>query len=513
MKKNIGSSLLLFWLLLTFQSLSAGNPVIKLQFSQDFELPKKHFEDAFIGDAERGYLQISHCERKSLSFQKFDTNLKLISENTANIQDLPKDYYRLGYHDVGKNTYWFYTCWNKEERKQELFVRKIDFAKAGFDGASKKIIKADKLEVTYDILPSSDKKLVLVHYGLIARERGSNHGQLHRFELFDENMNKIWSTEQDFPLYTTNFSCVDRAGNIFCMINVANSNGDTGYHYEILAWSKGNQQPVKIPINLDGRFVEKPILTEDMDGNIVMAGYYATVSRDKGADGLFICKVNLEAGTTEKVGKGFYSFPNEIRYSSELEKTSKKGRPDAILKNLVFNEDGTIQAYGEVTADGEDWLSYFIKGPMKPSGQEISTYLNLDILALNIDKDGNLIWQARIPKIQKINGYGFEDGSDYGNGFSSFSYGQDKFFLFSDNVENENLQPGQTPKVHKNGAKGVLMAVRIEPSGKISRKLVYNANDNTTFLDALSLRKVSPNQMICTTSTDMVMKLALLTFE
>ncbi len=497
--------------LFLFSILNAGDPKVRIAFSEPFKMPKKHFHRALIGDAARGYLLVSQCE-KSTGFQKFDASLKMVAENIVSTPDMPKDYLEKGFHDVGNNTFWFYTTWNKAERKEELFARKIDFAKGGYDGSAKLILKTDKLELSCNISKSTNMKLLLVHYGMVERDKGGPHGQLHGFVVLDENMDKVWGMEKDFPLYSYRYSFVSEAGNIYSMTSARNE-VDERIDYVVNVFSKESPQPVNAPIKTDGKFTDKPIFAEDLKGNVVVAGYYANAIGDRGADGLFMAKINPETGALENLLKGVYNFPREISYSEELEKKEATGRrPTSTLKNLVFNEDGTMQAYGEVTAEGPDW-NWTIVNDRTPYSQEIQGYYNLDIIAMNIGKDGEVIWQTRIAKRQKINGAIYETGADYGNGFTNFSKGENKFFLYSDNPDNVNLAPGESLKFSKHGAKGVLMAAQVDAAGKVSKQLVYNANDDKTFLDVLDLYKAGPNQLVANTFAGETLKIAVLTFE
>src|SRR5688572_1739425 len=96
MKFNLLLSVIFVVTTLTTQ---AGDTKIKLTFGAEYKLPKKHLDLGFIGNAERGYVQIGHAPGKSLSLQKFDKNLKLVSEKIIDLKGLPKGYVSEGWRE------------------------------------------------------------------------------------------------------------------------------------------------------------------------------------------------------------------------------------------------------------------------------------------------------------------------------------------------------------------------------------------------------------------------------
>ncbi len=516
--------------------LQAGDAKVKLTFGAEYELPKKHYDIGFIGDAARGYVQIGHAPGKSLSLQRFDKNLKLVSEQLITLKGLPKGYVTESWREVGDSYYWFYSTWDKKAQREHLFSQKINVEKGNLDGGPKEILEANKLSGTltmsgfynfstqdkWNFTRSADKKVTLIQYRIVPKEkRDVKNTDLIGLHVYDENMNKIWGNEITMPYTEADMDNVDYQvdgkGNVYCLAKIyddrkSKDKTKPNYHFEILLWKKGKTEVTKIPFKFEDKFVSSAILLEDYKGRVIVAGYYSKIFRSGASDGAFVLKVDLDEGKVSNVQKGIYEFPTELLKEFESQRTKKKiDKADAkgkdveeaslTLRNVTINEDGTIQIFGE-----QYQVISYTYFDSKGVPHTRYTYYHLDIIALNIGKDGEIAWVKKIPK-QQIS------GSPYGQGFSSFSYGTDKFFFFTDNPKNLSLSPSQAPVTHGSGVKGTVMAVRIDETGKMTKSVLYDAKDNKTFLNATDFDKVGENQLITRTAQKKVSRAMLLTFE
>ena len=517
--------------------LYADDPKIKLTFGQEYEVPKKHYPVGFIGDAARGYIQIGLANGKSVSFQKFDKNLKLVSEKFVDLKAVDKSANSVNWREVGDNYYWFFSTYNKSEKTERLFAQKINTEKGTFEGSAREIAKSDKIggpppkvfffyadfSVYYkwNFVASANKKTTLVYYRIRPTEkRDEKNNDIIGFNVFDEKMNKIWGKEVKMPYTEADMDNVDYQvdgkGNVYCLAKVyddrkSKDKTKPNYHYEILMWTKDKPDGVKIPFKFEDKFVSSALLMEDYSGRMIVAGYYSKVYRSGSSDGVFLLKLDQEQGAVTNVLKGIYEFPKELLKEFESarakkaidKKEAKKGdveEPILTLRNIIINEDGTIQVYGE-QYQVVSYTYYDSKGVPHTR----YTYYHLDIIALNIGKDGEIAWVKKIPKQQV-------SGSPAGQGFSQFSYGDEKFFFFTDNPKNLNLTADQAPVTHGSGTKGTVMVVRIDNAGKMSKAVLYDAKDNKTYLDASNFDKVGEDQMITRTAQHKTSRALLLTF-
>lgn len=523
MNKNTNFLLLL---LLVFSALvsKAGEPKIKLTFGAEYQLPKKHYDVGFIGNAAKGYIQIGHCYGKSISLQKFDKNLRLASEKLIDLKNLPKGYVSESWRETGDNYFWFFSTWNKKEGKERLFAQKIDVQSGNFSGSAQEILQTEKIGSwdKYHFVQSANTKTTLAYWRIVPKEKRDvkNNDRIGMY-VYDENMKQIWGKIITMPYTEAEMDNVDyqvdAKGNVYCLAKVyddrkSKDRTKPNYHYEILIWSKDKPDGSKIPFKFEDKFVSSALIMEDYQGRIIVAGYYSKVFNSGSSDGVFLLKLDQEQGKVVNVLKGLYEFPKELLKEFESERTKrqiekkekKKGdveEPILTLRKININEDGTIQVYGE-----QYQLVVTTYTDSKGNTHTRYTYYFLDIIALNIGKDGEIVWVKKIPKQQIC-------GTAYGNGFSDFSFDGNKYFFFTDNPKNLNLSPNQAPVTHSSSVKGTVMAVRIDPSGNMKKTVVYDAKDNKVFLNATDFTEVGDNQLITRTAQKKVSRAMLLTFE
>src|ERR1051325_4989527 len=113
---------------------------IAFQWGEEYELPKRHEDLGFVGNATDGYIQIAHRNRESLSFQKFDASLHLKGEQEVDISNLPRNYVNEFFTQLGDKYYWFFSTYEKSEDKETLFAQEIDLKTGTVKGSAREIV-------------------------------------------------------------------------------------------------------------------------------------------------------------------------------------------------------------------------------------------------------------------------------------------------------------------------------------------------------------------------------------
>lgn len=485
-----------------------------------YKLPKKHADLGFIGNTTDGYVQIGHRPGKSLSLQKFDPQLHLVSEKTVDLGELPGDYSNEQFARVGNKYFWFFSTWERSEQKERLFVQEYNIRSNTMQGNARELLSSDKLTgITtangyfsyrtygkWNFYQSMDSSKMLVQYRKKPEVRDdSKNKDIIGFQVFDGSMNKLWGREIRMPYTEEKMDNadyqVDRQGNVYTLAKVydgGKARKNAEYHYEILKWSEGQDKATIIPFRFSNKYVNTAMITEDPQGTVMVGGYYSTRKNSANADGFFLLKVDQGSNELVSVKKGVYEFPADVlkqfesrRARRRIEKKDKEDKAEAQnleLRKLVIGSDGSVNAYGE-----EFFLTvhtYTYMNGRTTSTRTVVRYYYQDILAVQINPEGELDWVRKVPKNQVgAAGRG-------GMSFKEFSIRNQHYFFFLDNIHNLDLREDQAPDAHADGAGGVLMSVRLDGSGKLSKSLVFDTRKEKKRLSVADFNDVGNNQMI-----------------
>jgi len=510
-----------------FLSAQIKDGSINFTWGDSYELPKKHADLGFIGNEDDGYVQVGHASHRSLSFQKFSTALKLTSENTVDLKDMPNDYQNVAFTKIKDKYYWIFCTWERSDEKERLFAQEIDIKNAKLLGSAKQLCATSKLTGTtmgsglwgvtvsktpkWNLYYSVDSNKILVQYQKRREERRDiKNKDVIGFQVFDAYLNKIWGKEIRMPYTEARMDNedfdVDKDGNVYTLAKVyATEKGDKkkpNYQMEILKWSKDNNDVTKIPFKFTDKFVSAARMTKGFDGSLLVVGFYSdkkmralrsgsmfegssTRHMSYSADGVFLLKLDEQSGELSSVKKGTYEFPEEVLSEFESARTRRRNErkddddnleaQNMVLRNIIFNSDGSIQVFGEeaysVTIRTTTQTSGF-GGAGSVSSTTTREYYYNDILAMSIGADGELKWVTKVPKHQ----HG-ENSGQAGMSFKLFPHNNNQYLFFMDNMKNIDLPVDEAPKQHVDGRGGVLMVVKIDENGKKSKAKIFDVRE------------------------------------
>lgn len=515
-------------LLVLHLSSYAQEPKIKLTWGQQYALPKKHADLGFLGNMKDGFLQIGHDNGKTLSLQKFSPALKLVSEKTIDLKSMPKGYDVEKFVSWGGKYYWMFTTWTKSEGKERLFVQEIDIEKGNLKGSAKELIACDKVQGAviatgvyqfqktdkFKIQFSSDSTRMYVYVVFVNESRDDSKNKMkYGFWVFDNNFKVQWSTPSIYMPYTEKKMdakdvTVDNNGNFLFLGRVFNDetekeivNDEPNFHFEIIKFSQGAKKASTIPFQFTDKFVSQVALFEDAQANVVCAGFYS--GKDKNGklknigtrvDGSFFLKLDVNGEKLDNIHKGFYEMPTSVFKDYEKQKTQRKldakedkgenlSASNLRLRNIVFNEDGSLLLVGE---------EYYYRTYQYRCGNSWctrTTYYYQDALAQYIDASGTLSWTKKIPKNQ-VGSFTF------GLGIRVLPYNGSNYMFFLDNEKNLNITPDQVPVTHSAGWGGVLVAVKLDAVGDLKKTKIFDTKTMNQRVDVLDADQVGPNMLI-----------------
>ncbi|HRO41529.1 MAG TPA: hypothetical protein PL009_01750 [Flavipsychrobacter sp.] len=486
---------------------------IVFTWGDSYELPKKHSDLGFIGNEIEGYVQIGHAPHRSLSFQKFSNALKLTSENTVDLKDMPDDYQNVAFTKIKDRYYWIFCTWERADERERLFAQEIDVKNTKLIGKAKQLCATSKLTGTamgtalwgisigitdkWNLYYSLDSNKLLVQYRKRPEQRqDSKNKDIIGFQVFDEELNKIWGKEIRMPYTEARMDNedydIDKDGNVYTLAKVyATEKGDKkkpNYHMEILKWTKDNNEVTKIPFKFTDQFVTAARMTKGFDGSLLVVGFYSKkkpgvaysgfnrVGVHSSADGVFLLQLDEQSGELSNVKKGIYEFPQQVLSEFESARTKRRNEKkddddnleaqNMVLRNIVVNSDGSIQVYGE---EAYKIITTTYNG--RSRNTTVDYYYN-DILGMNIGADGELKWVTKVPKLQ----HGINSGLA-GMSFKLFPHNNNQYIFFMDNMKNIDLPVDEAPKQHVDGRGGVLMVVKIDENGKKSKAKIFDVRE------------------------------------
>lgn len=505
-------------------------------WGQEYELPKGHADLGFIGNATDGYIQVSHDPRNSMIFQKFDSKLKLTGEKEVELSNLPRGYGNELITELGNTYYWFFSTWDRSEDRETLFAQEIDVRKGTFKGSAREIVSTSKItpagsgfvwggyssrllynndEGKWNFNYSFDHSKIMVQYRKKPESRNDHiNNDVIGFNVFDDQMKKLWGREIRMP-YTEEMMdnedySVDSYGNVYVLAKVYDQKRTRdrqrpNHHFEILKWSADKEDVTIIPFRFTDKFVNSAYVTEDANGDIIAGGYYTNRRNSSSTDGVFLLKLDKGSSEMKQVMKGTYPFPANVmkQYESararrRMERRDEKGdaeNANLVLRNIVLKADGSIQLFGEEAyMVVQRYRNGYGTGFGYAAGGGMTTtsyrYYYNDIMAMEIGGDGEMKWIKKIPK-EQVGGRG-----KGGMSFKSFNYKDDTYFFFMDNKKNLDIAKDETPATHQDGMGGIMMSVKIDGNGNVSKNMVFDVREEKLTLDVSRFNKVDHNQMI-----------------
>lgn len=182
-------------------------------------------------------------------------------------------------------------------------------------------------------------------------------------------------------------------------------------------------------------FKEKKILSSSIgwsqDGKVMISGFYNDNPKGKYnlIDGAYLSYWDVDAGEPTHISYDAFSEEFKTQYWSErmvkkYEKEKSKGK-DRVGMDRYYLDHTVQKADGGVILVGERFYIY----TQRVGKMTITKYVHGNIIVINVDPQGNILWSKKIPKHQDSanpNSVGYE-----------FAYtGEKLYFIYNDNFKN-----------------------------------------------------------------------------
>jgi hypothetical protein len=490
------------------------------KLGSEYELPRKTEDLAFFGNEKDGIVNLS-LKKEELIILRFNPKtLSKTMEKQIDLKEATRNFTSEIVADFNNNNYyWIHSDWEKDGGKEMLFFDKIDVGTAKITEANTRMFETTKLTGSteakgfynfkttnkYKYQYDADRKKLLVTYRLSPEERNDkkNYDKIG-FQVFDENMKKIWGNEFKMPyteaIMDNSAFSLDSKGNAYMLAKVYNSEsrrerdkstGTPAYRYEVFKFTKDSKKIVIAPITLDGFYINEATLTENALHDMIIACTYSKKVKGNGTDGIFLATLD-QNGKLEKFKNGYFEFPKEEleKFESARKRRSIEKKDDYEAANIKVR-DVVVESDGTIFISCEEFRVVTHVSQTTNGGTRVTyTYYYDDILGCKIDAGGKFEWVRKIPKRQR---------GSAGTGTMSFKLISDAtgyYFLYLDNLKNLNLSETEEPKAHVDGWGGQVIVSKLTKDGKLTKELLFDTREQDIMIYPTDFYKIDGNRFI-----------------
>ena len=506
------------------------------ELSSPYEVIDAEEKEYFYNDGE--ILSVKVREKKNIiTIQKWDAeSMKEISRKEYT--DAPDKFQFESLQEFDGNYYMFYSVWDKANKKEQCFVRRIDFQSGTFSDKGTLLFKIDgkvteafaggltaggffgmKFQVRnkFNIEKSFDGSKVLIQYRKKPTERNDDlNYDIIGFNVYNSEMEEISREEIKMPYTEAKMNnldyAIDSKGHMYVLSLVylndkqrlKNKDGSIGYKIELLRIDEGSAELTKTPVEVGQYYLNEVQLYNQSDDQMLCAGFYTTGRNLDNADGVIMFKVD-EAGEISDMQT--YEIPVEVlnmymkeRQQKKNEKKDSKGKAEFAelkMRHVITNADGSMILIGE--------QHYVVRHETTNSQGQSRTYYTYhynDMLITKINADGDMAWMKKLGKRQTGKGNS-PVARQGGMSFKYFRNADSHYLMFLDNVKNKDLGLDQRPKGHSDGQGGFFTAYKLDDeTGDISKVNLFDVRD----VKGMEVYQFQINRIVQTSETEFVVE-------
>lgn len=495
------------------------NNLVSIEWGENAPLIKNHDRVSFIGNPEMGYVQVSeNFKKKEIGLYRFSSGLKYEGSHTE-IMIKSKNIMFESIVEFDNQAFFLFSDFDKANQSEKLYVQEVDLLKGKFldspmllietngkvIGTRKAIsifasVETDKFKV---IAPENNNRILLYYKYESEEKQDKKNYEKFVFHLYDHSWKKIWKREvtmphSEFEMNILNFKLI--GDDVFAFMETMSGklNPDTKKpeydELRVLHISSEDTEPKEYLLEIDKLYFKDLILGRGFGDKIMIGGYVQPKKKSSSSTGYFTAIFNPDTKSLEGVNQ--YKFSDDLITSFErasnkrkLEKEITKGKDPGIsgliTREIVKKNDGGWIMVGEeffvVVTDvtGNRGYSY-----------RVYDYYFQNLIVSSVGPEGNEEWTVKVPKNQH-----FFNGT-YGSGISSFVHNDNVYIFHLDNVKNKNIGDNDVPVEFRNFKEGCLMAVKIDPSGKMDRISLFDLGDEQKVILPTGIEEVAPGILL-----------------
>lgn len=483
-------------------SIAEDDGDFEITWGPDYRIPQGYRNFGYIRSFDRAIVQMSIRTEEYLAFQVLGEDLSVKEEKKVAISGLPKKMSSEGFYSLGSRYFWFYSSWDKKNKKELLYAQAMSLSADSFEGQAVLVNECGKIspesyfsrryynffsEDDYNMNLSNDGNHMMISYRGHPEFR-NDEKNIDRigFLILDSVMNKVAGAEVIMPYTEEVMDNIDfdhdGKGNAFYLIKVYDGprkekkeDGSPNYHYELLRIAAGSSTVEVLPaLALTKPYVRDIYIEEDKEGTISCKGFFSNDPDMRTSDGFFLTHIDSSRNSINE-NIEYTDFPSEMleqlaRMRDKRSSGSGIGdRPEwskLRIRNVISNEDGSL------IISGEEYYTYDTQHTRYRfkhyETYTITHYVYNDMVVMKKDAEGKIVWWHRIPKTQ----YGTRGLG--GMSFSLFVRDNSVYLFYLDNDKNKDLPADQVPAMHMDGMGGILSYAKIDQEGRLTKKQLFD---------------------------------------
>ncbi len=500
----------LTFLLLAFLPANAQKKTDKadVKWGADMTISKDGQFDDVIGDVDNSTFLLMR-RKKDVLIQRMD-GLKVAWQKPVNLELDKKD---LTLHTIiltKTEVLIFCRYYDKKDNESRLYLSTYD--QAGFKQLKRfeKIasIPAEKQSNTgaFIVSASPDRSKVLVQ--VLPPYEKKEAIERSTMNVYDADMQLQWSQEFRLPYtdvdYRVESQRVDNDGSVLVLgVKYADKKekkalkreNKSTYEYHLLVYNGNSPTPQDYAIGVPDKFLQDMTLSMPNEGDIICAGLFGNKGSFSVRGAFFL---RLDRATKSISHESFKEFSDDFITSYMTEKEAKKATkkaekkdqelelPEFVLHDIIHRDDG-----GAVLIAEQYYMRVVTTTSSTPNGGTVTTttyhYYYNDVVAVNIDPQGNIEWAVKVPKRQ----HSVNDNGTFSSCAVEVKAGK-VYLVFNDTGENLFVKPGDKIKQFElKGKDALVVLATIDGDGSVSREALFTPDRRDVILrpkDCVQLR-------------------------
>lgn len=483
---------------------------VNITFGQEERVSKKITLRGIIAEDKTGIYVLKSKSYSKLILEHYNNKMNLIKSEELELKQGKKHLAFEGIQYINNKLYVFSSFRNKKLKKNFMFCQEISKNTLNLVGSIKNLSEISyegykRYSGHFDYETSNDDSKILI-YNFLPSKKGEPQKAL--YQVFDDNFNLLWKKKTTISkpglLHIVQDYELDNNGNVHILGTVYKDkiketrHGEINYFYQIRSLYNNGKEERTYKVALKNKYITEMQLAVNDNGNFICAGFYS----DQGTysiKGSYFMTVdaktqNIISQSTKDFSLNFITQNMTERQVKKTKKKIKKGKNIELyqydLDELVLKDDGGAILIGE-----QYYVRVVTTTSTDANGNTRTTttyhYYYNDIIAINMDKNGQITWAKKIPKYQ----HSVNDGGFYSS-YNLSVVNNKLYFIFNDHPDNFFLKEGGHYRSYSRGKRCVLTLVELDQNGKTTREALFAADQAEIYTRPKVCRQINDNEVI-----------------
>lgn len=298
--------------------------------------------------------------------------------------------------------------------------------------------------------------------------------------MFTEKLEPVWEKPIELPYKDKVFAVgtcrIDEEGNVYVLGTVEVDKKTV--QYKMFAYYFKKDKLEEVDINFAKAYAIASLRFNYSDNHLILVGFYLNAKKT-GLQGMIYTKINSKTLQTVIEKNEAFSKKDLLKFATERQVKKGKGASTSFsIDDIILMPNGDIKVVAEA-------YEVHVVTTTNSNGSTTTTYYYyyMNIMVVDMDKDGKIQWVANVPKMQVSR----NDGGIY----SSYILGYDAnnlYMIFNDHPKNTSpkTKEAKRGKYAANTLKVNKLTVtlaKVDSKGEVSTEMFFKSkNEGKTVL-------------------------------